>query len=157
MLTKPQNTLYFRAWGETKRALVAAGRTPASAEGMRHGLHERVLGYDKPHARLTNAEFDAVLRAFRAISLADDVDAQLRQLEQPITRARRVVAELQDEMGLSDAYIDGCCRNIVRRTLADCTEQDLTTKIIPALTYHRNRLARRAVEEARTAAEGEPF
>jgi len=155
MLTKAQNTLYFREWGAAKKALIAGGRAPKDAEAMRHELHSRVLGYDKPHVRLTNAELDAILGAFRAISRADDVDAQLRQIEQPITRAQRVVADLQSEMDLSDAYIDGCCRNIVHRVLADCTVQDLTQKIIPALTYHRNRLAKKAVEEAR--ADGDPF
>ncbi len=157
MLTKAQNTLYFREWGATKRALVAAGRTPSAAEALRHELHERVLGYDKSHIRLTNAEFDAILGAFRALSRAEDVEGQIRQLEQPIVRARRVVVELQSEMGLSDSYIDGCCQNIIRRTFQDCTVQDLTQKIIPALTYHRNRLARRAVEAAQAATGGDPF
>jgi hypothetical protein len=157
MLTKAQNTLYFREWGAVRKALIDGGRTPKESDAMRHVLTERVLGYDKPHARLTNAEFDAILGAFRAISRADDIDAQLRQLEQPIERARRVVADLQASMHLSDAYIAGTCRNICKRSLAECTVQDLTTKIIPALTYHRNRLAKRSAETTAADTDGDPF
>jgi|GEM_PF-3892340 len=154
MLTKSQNTLYFREWGAARRNLIDThGLAPKAADALRHDLHVRALGYDKPHVRMTNAEFDAILGVFRAISRSDDIEAQLRQIEQPITRVRRVVSALQYEMELSDAYIDGCCKNICHRLLDDCTVQDLTQKIIPALTYHRNRMERREDAAAATNAD----
>lgn len=82
-MTTAQDKLYWREWAAVKRM---AG--DEASENLRHDLHIRALGEDKSHKDFSNAEFDLVLGAFRAVSRPADVDAQLRQLNQ--RRARLV-------------------------------------------------------------------
>jgi hypothetical protein len=154
MLTTSQNTLYWREWATVRRHLMAdLGWTASSADAFRHALHVRALGYDKSHTAFNNRDFDAILGIFRAVSRAHDVEAQLRQIEQPLERCRRALRDLQDELALSDAYVDGIARKICHKSVSDCTERDLT-KVIAALSYHRRRMAEAAASEAQ---EGNPF
>lgn len=76
-LTPAQNGKYWREWGRARKVLRAAGYTAQEADAERHELHAQALGHDKPHADLTNADFDKVLAAFLAISESDNLDAQI--------------------------------------------------------------------------------
>jgi hypothetical protein len=81
-MTAAQNKLYWREWQAVRQA------APGSSTDMhRHALHIQALGRDMSMRDFTNADFDAVLGAFRAISRPADLDAQLRQIDQPRTRA----------------------------------------------------------------------
>jgi hypothetical protein len=157
MLTQKQNWLYWREWAAVRKHLMAdLGWTSSAADEFRHALHVRALGFDKSHDAFTNRDFDATLGIFRALTRADDIDAQLRQLEQPMDRCRRALRDLRDELELSDAYVDGCCRRICHKPVAECNEKELT-KVIAALSYHRRRLVK-ASQDADHAATGEnPF
>jgi hypothetical protein len=74
-VTSSQNCLYWREWAKV-RAVCKARGWPLPE---RHDLHISALGADKSHLAFTNADFDQVLAAFRAISQPDDLRAQLDQ------------------------------------------------------------------------------
>lgn len=80
-MSPAQTALYWREWGACSRALRARGR-PAGNDA-RHALQCKALGHPRSSKTLTNAEFDKVLAAFRAESRPDDLNAQLRQIDQP--------------------------------------------------------------------------
>jgi len=77
----------WRAAGQITR-----GR-PLTPDAMRHALHRVVLGRDISHIRLTNAQFDLILAAFRLLANPADIAAAVR-LEHPQddTRRRRIWA-----------------------------------------------------------------
>lgn len=87
-----QTRLYFREWNLVRRHLLAKGIDPKQADNRRHELHRRALGADKSSKDLTNADFDKVLAAFRAVHDGANLDAQLRQLEQPEYRRKRMMS-----------------------------------------------------------------
>lgn len=90
-MTKSQDRLYWREWSAARKA---------HPEADRHRLHLQALGYRRSHTEFTNAEFDKVLGAFRALSRPASVDAQIRQQDQPRTRAEHRLAEIQACLGL---------------------------------------------------------
>jgi hypothetical protein len=107
-MTTLQNRLYFREWGSVRAACKQQGFPIPD----RHGLHVKALGVDKSHLDFTNEDLDQVLAEFRAISQPDNLDAQLRQQEQPRCRLlysiRRLAPEpywrsiAQDKFGTAD-------------------------------------------------------
>lgn len=76
-MTSKQDSLYWREWA-------AVHRTDPSID--RHELHIAALGEDVSHKAFSNAQFDTVLGAMRAISKPASLEAQLRQLNQTKTR-----------------------------------------------------------------------
>lgn len=76
-MTLPQDKLYWREWAAARRLDPFLDR---------HECHVKALGVDKSHASFSNDEFDRVLAFFRSISRPADVNAQIRQLEQPKIR-----------------------------------------------------------------------
>jgi len=101
-----QNRLYWLEWGRVRRVRPDADR---------HALHIEALGIDKSHTEFTNAEFDRVLGVFRAITQPADVDAQVRQLQQPRRRQEHRIAEIQSCLAL---YVDDVA-GYVARVVAD--------------------------------------
>ena len=100
MLSKAQNSLYWREWSAAKRALMP-GRstwTKHEEETRRHEIHIRALGADKSHLDFTNADFDKVLAELRAISRPADLNAQLRQLNQQHYRLLFGIRKLASEL-----------------------------------------------------------
>lgn len=77
-MTAKQRTLYWREWQSVLRVYPDADR---------HELHVQSLGKDKSSSAFTNDDLDKVLATFRAISHPDDFSGQLRQVQQPVTRA----------------------------------------------------------------------
>lgn len=106
-MTPAQKTLYWREWAAVTASLKARG-LPYGDEA-RHALHVKALGRDRSMKVLTNAEFDKVLGAFRSISQPDDLDAQLRQIDQPAERLQKLrdrIQSLTEECDIEDG-IDG--------------------------------------------------
>lgn len=164
-MTPKQQSLYWREWGNVRRVLVAAGRTPAEADAQRHRIHIEQLGRDASSKRLTNAQFDSVLAGFRAYSRSDDLMAQLRLIDQPEQRLasyKRRAAELADQCGVEeegrDAYLDALARRICSRTWATVTETD-AAKLCGILEQQAKRCATKPAPAVAPAEEedGDPF
>ena len=68
-------------------------------------IHRRALGCDKSSTALTNEEFDKVKAAFLAISRPDDLDAQIRQLNQ--ARKRLLYRITQEQTSLLAVLLPG--------------------------------------------------
>jgi hypothetical protein len=84
-MTTKQTQLYWREWAAVRRADPRADRLE---------LTIRALGKARSSKEFTNAEFDRVLAAFRAVSRPADVDGQLDQQEQPRKRKEHRIAEI---------------------------------------------------------------
>lgn len=97
-MTSKQENLYWREWAAVRAV---------KPETDRHACHVRALGHDKSHLDFSNKDFDAVLSVFRSISEPDNLQAQLRQLDQE--RQRRIYAIVKT--GFSDIYICKVCRD----------------------------------------------
>ena len=164
-MTPKQQSLYWREWGNVRRVLIAAGRTPAEADAQRHRIHIEQLGRDVSSKRLTNAQLDAVLAGFRAYSRPDDLMAQLRQLDQPDqrlsaykARATTLAAQCGVEEPGRTAYLDQLARRICSRTWATVTETD-AAKLCGILEQQAKRCSAKPAPAATPAEEeeGDPF
>lgn len=131
-----QTRLYWREWAAARRADPSADR---------HALHVVALGSDKSSTAFSNAEFDLVLGAFRAVSRPADLDAQLRQQDQPRARALYGI-----QRGRSAAYV----AKVVADKYGKRSLDDLTTEQLQqlAMTLTERTPARAAVRKAKTAA-----
>ena len=76
-MTRGQVSLYWREWNRVRKA------APAT---QRHDLHVQALGFDVSHKDFTNGDLDKVLAEFRAVSEPWNLNAQMRQLNQPRER-----------------------------------------------------------------------
>ncbi len=111
-MTTLQTSLYFREWGKTRKALIAAGYTSAETDEWRHELHAAALGKDKSSKLFNNRDLDAVLGKFRAISQPDNFDEQIRLME--AEKSRLIHGIEKDSLG--DAWLASICRDIWDRT-----------------------------------------
>jgi hypothetical protein len=101
-MTPKQTALYWREWAACRRALIALGHQ--GDDTQRRALQRNALGERTISSKaLTNDQFDAVLAKFRSYSQPDDLDAQLRQIDQPEQRAadlRERIASLSERCGI---------------------------------------------------------
>ena len=84
-MSPAQTSLYWREWAAVRRM---------DPDANRHALHIQALGRDVSSKAFTNAQFDQVLGVFRAISRPADLNAQLRQQQQPRTRLLHIIEQL---------------------------------------------------------------
>jgi hypothetical protein len=131
-MNQAQLGLYRREWGLARKWFRAHGLLPMQADAKRHALHKQALGADKSSLDFTNAEFDKVLAAFRAVHDGGNLDAQLRQAEQPEdrmatlrARARDVASDIVLSAGMEAGYLDGLARKVFRAAFADLNERQL--------------------------------
>jgi hypothetical protein len=99
-----QTRLYFFHWGKVRKHYLEKGIDPKQADHKRHELHKRALGRDKSSKDFTNADLDRVIAVFRAVSDDANLDAQLRQLDQPENRRAALVKRCQAAAG---SFIEG--------------------------------------------------
>jgi hypothetical protein len=85
MITKKQNSWYWREWSKAHRADLTLDR---------HECHIAALGHDKSHTTFTNEEFDLVIAEFLSISEPDNLDMQIRLLREPKTRLIHKISEM---------------------------------------------------------------
>lgn len=127
MITKAQNSLYWREWSRAKKA---AQLTDAD----RHRLHVEALGYDKSHTSFENAELDKVLGVFRAHSQPANLKAQLAQLAQPDTR---LIAKIRAQVKCLALFVDqpdAYLRRLLRDRFRTTYLEDLHSgRSVPAL------------------------
>lgn len=162
-MSPAQLPLYWREWGNVRRALVAAGRTPAEADAQRHRIHIEQLGRDVSSKRLTNAQLDSVLAGFRAYSRPDDLMAQLRLIDQPEQRlaAYRTRAEvLACKCGISEhgitGYLEQLARRICGRTWFALVETDVA-KLCGILEQQAKRCSAKPDPAPAEEEAGDPF
>jgi hypothetical protein len=127
-MTTKQNSLYWREWG----ALVRYCKRHNLPAPDRHSMHMAALGADRSHLAFTNQDFDRVLAEFRAHSRPEDLDAQLRQIDQPRIRLKYAVKALAP----AAAYWSKIARD-------KFGTDDLDALSIEQLTQLRNTLADR--------------
>jgi hypothetical protein len=100
-MNEKQIALYWREWG----GAVTARKRDGLQAPDRHEVHVQALGYDRSMKVLTNAEFDKVLGAFRAISQPENLGAQVRQVRMPRVR---MIWKLERELcALLRVVLDG--------------------------------------------------
>jgi hypothetical protein len=140
-----QKALYFREWGNCRRALLELGYSSAEADAQRHRIHIEQLGRDVSSKVLTNSQLDAILSGFRAYSRPDDLMGQLRQLDQPDQRVagyRARAAALAADCGVvahgRTAYLDQLARRICGRAWLALSETEIA-KICGVLAVQAKR------------------
>ena len=149
-MTRNQQALYWRAWGKARAHLISRDTARSGdVDAMRHKLHLRALGYDKSMIDLNNHEFDHVLAAFWAVSQPSDLEAQLRQQDQPYIRwiyeAHRLLVTIGEvDMRHYMAYLSGLSAR-VNAGEAELTHLDPAQRrrVIQALSYAARRAARK--------------
>lgn len=90
---------YRLLWGKVRKTLRASGVSPEAADARRHQIHVKALGFDKSSLEFTNAELDKVFAHFIAILEPDNLQAQIRILEQPAERRARAIQLCRDLVG----------------------------------------------------------
>jgi len=140
-LTKKQKFLYWTEWRNAKNVLMKRmGMLPKEVEELRHTLHVKALGYDKSHKEFSNAEFDKILATFRAYTRPADLNAQIRQIDQPKIRAAYALRKIINRLKLTPEYVDGIALKICKKKVSRCDEKELA-KLIAALNFHAKRKA----------------
>lgn len=118
--------------------LARVRRNLPAGDVERYALHRRALGYDKSSANFTQAEFDTVKGALLAESKPADLNAQIRQIEQPEERRKALIARSWAAMRSSltygseaqfqraaQAYADSTAKRIHGKGIDDLNEAQL--------------------------------
>ncbi len=130
--------IYWPAWRAADKVLQANHHTKEEAEAVRREIHVAVTGADCSSKDLTNRQLDSCLARFAAIATPGDGKRQVDLAEGAAKRVRFKIRGIQQQMQLSDAYIEGIAQRMARRPLEQCDEKQLKT-ILKALNYHENR------------------
>ncbi len=148
-----QTKKYWWEWGRARTYYIGRGLTHEAADQKRHDLHVKALGRDKSSKSLTNPDLDKVIAAFRAVWDGGNLDAQMRQLDQPEARLRALharIAQLAEACGIEggEEALGAYLKNFLKgRSWGDLTERDLE-KVAGILGRRAKQLA---------PAEGQPF
>lgn len=130
-MTLGQLRKYRWEWGQVRAHLMARGVGAGQCEKERHALHVRALGKDESSTRLTNADLDKIIGAFRAVWDGGNLDAQLRQIDQTQQRVdslRARIARLAEDCGIADGTggLDAYFRNWLKgRSVDRLSEREL--------------------------------
>lgn len=118
-MTPLQQKKYWWEWARCREFLAAKGYTADQADAERHNLHRKALGQDKSSTKFSNADFDAVIGVFRAVWDGGNLNAQLRQIDQPEMRSAAVRARIDALLpfigvaaGREHQYLAGMSRRI---------------------------------------------
>lgn len=169
-----QHRSYWSRWQRCAAYFRSQGLTPAQVESKRHAITEKALGYSKSMSdwkRWTNAEVDKVFAAFAAIYDGGNLAAQLKAIDQPISRRADVMHQcvwlVGDILGLDpvdaannspiDRYLDGVTRAVCKKKAKACTDTELHK--IRGILQDRLQRAERAAQaaEAKAVSENVPF
>lgn len=127
-MTKKQTSLYWREWAKV---------TKAYPDADRHDLHHQALGHDKSSKAFTNADLDKALGVFRAISEPANLEAQLRQMDQPCRRLKWKIRRL-----CPDAYREQIMRGKFGTTNLDELDESQLVQLRNTLAARSNKLRR---------------
>lgn len=163
-----QTSLYFFEWGQVRKHYLKKGIDPKQADHKRHELHKKALGRDKSSKAFTNADLDKVIAAFRAVSDDGNLNAQLRQIEQPEERRRahvkrahaamRTFLTFETEAQFQQAaenYANGTARNMFGARFDELPEAQLA-QVMGALVRTAG-VKKKQREHAEVETEAQPF
>ena len=148
-MTPAQRSMCFGEWKKCWKAIVIAsgGATTAPEDGVRAGVTFKAIGVRKSWGALWNqTEVDRLLAIMWAISNCEDLEAQLRQLDQPATRleldgyAQALLAAIGIEPAGRLAYANGVALRIYKRGL-DAIKDTEWPAILVALNHTRQHKA----------------
>jgi hypothetical protein len=126
-----QTRKYWWEWSRAREFYLGRGLTHEAADAKRHELHRKALGRDKSSKSFSNADLDKVIAAFRAVWDGGNLDAQLRQIEQPEQRLRELharIARLAEACGVDggDEGLAAYLKNFLKgRSFAGLGEREL--------------------------------
>lgn len=140
-MTPRQSAMYWAEWSKLRDVLRARGVGAADIEARRGALTVRALGAAKSSKAFTNADLDRVIAAIKAETQPADLNAQLRQIDQPenrraaaFTRLRTACTSLAEvspaharlgDQGSQDRYLSGLAQRVIGKWPEQCTEADL--------------------------------
>lgn len=144
-MTSAQKSLYWREWAACREKLVGHGYKSDELEAQRHRIHIEACGSDVSSKDLTNAQFDAILGAFRAYTRPADLVEQLRIIDQPEKRlqafrdrAVKLATEICDERGPT-AYLETIARRVCGGRAWSQLKETEVAKICGILTQQTKR------------------
>lgn len=148
-INNKQLKLYRVNWSKVRKVLFERGivKTSIEAEEYRHKLHIQALGYDCSSTRFTQDELDKVLALFWTFIQPADLNAQLRQIDQPFTRFKHLALKLIRSTGEVaahgvESYFESICLRVGKNTPEQLTKTQ-RSKVIAALNYHVKRSKKR--------------
>jgi hypothetical protein len=150
-MTPVQMRMYRAEWAKCWKAIVNAdgGRTTNREDDVRAAVTFKAIGRKKSSRDFSNTEFDQVMAVIWSISQADNLSFQLRQIDQPLTRAEGSVychlmlEAIEIDPHAREAYLGGICRRIFKKELADLRDDEWPT-VLAALNHtrvHKNGIA----------------
>jgi hypothetical protein len=169
-MTPAQQMLYFREWGRVRDVLKAKGLPCGDVE--RHKFHLKALGVRKSSKDFTNADFDKVLAAFKAITEPGNLTPQIRAMDQPMLRnieARARCMKILEELEVGRAstiersefirgsYLDGIVRRLTQGKHINFSTCDDRTANAILHTLHMRLLSRQRAKEKALAANNCPY
>jgi hypothetical protein len=132
--------MYWAEWGKLRDVLRDRGLTFAQIEEHRHAVTRRALGVAKSSKLFTNRDLDAVLARIKAEREPGNLNAQMEIQESPEKRRAKVLegcfhacSEIYNnggnnsfrDLGTCERYIGGIARNVIKKSVADCTAEEL--------------------------------
>lgn len=150
-MTTTQRKMYFGEWRTCWIAIIKAsgGQTTQLEDDVRAAVTFKALGRHKSSRDFNNTEFDQVLATMWSLSHADDLNLQLRQINQPITRAegsvyaQAMLDAIEIEPHGREAYLGSICQRIFKKGLATLKDSEWPI-ILAALNHtrlHKNGIA----------------
>src|SRR5688500_8605799 len=127
-MTTDQRKMCFAEWRKCWIAIVDAsgGQTTADEKDVRHAVTVKAIGRAKSWGDLwQQKEIDRLLGVMWAIAQSGNFALQLRQQNQPLTRAEGSVfaQAMLEAIGIAphgrEAYLDGICQRIHKCPLCD--------------------------------------
>ncbi|MFT3989971.1 MAG: hypothetical protein QM680_01040 [Luteolibacter sp.] len=131
--------LYWPSWNAAAKQLKERGSySKEELEACRKDIHRQVTNRECSAKDLTNRQLDECLKKFAQIAAPLDGKRQVHLAEQPAARVRYQIQQIQQRLGLPDAYVEGIAVNMHRCGIAHCDEKQLL-KVLQALRIHENR------------------
>ena len=144
-MTTDQRAMCFAEWKKCWVAIVVAsgGQTTADEKAVRAGVTAKAIGGAKSWgAPFNNREVDRLLAVMWAIAQSGNLRLQLRQIDQPLTRAegsdfaQAMLTAIGIEPHGREAYLNGICQRIHKVPLCDIDDEQWGD-VLAALNHTR--------------------
>lgn len=134
---KQLRRLYWPSWNAAKKVLTACHHSKEDAEEIRKSILEK-QGVESSKL-LNNRQLDEVLKAHAAIADPRNGKLQAQLADQASKRVRFRIAKAAEELGYTQAQIEGVSQQMFRRPIAQLNEAQLI-KVSQALNTQAERL-----------------
>ena len=144
-MTPDQRSMCFGEWKKCWFAIVQAsgGQTTVDEKAVRQGVTVKAIGTPKSWgAPFNNKEVDRLLAVMWSIAQSGNLELQLRQIDQPLTRAegsvfaQTMLAAIGIEPHGREGYLNGICQRIHKCPLCDI-EDEQWGDVLAALNHTR--------------------